>query len=388
MSLLGNKPITLDRLVRMAVSAGVVFGGFWLLAYLSDVLTPFVIALLLAYILQPVVRFLHTRLRSLVGAVALTLVLFGGVVTGLIMLIGPLVVAELRELGILLEAVLTDIDFEARATRYFGSQFVVFIKEFFQGQEYLALLQNGDMAALAEDALAALLPGIAGVFTGVWQVVIGLLTLGVVALYLVFILLEYDKLRSGWPKLVPYHYRRPAQDLVHNFRLAMNNYFRGQALVASIVGVLFATGFSIIGLPLGIVFGLFVGLLNLVPYLQIISLLPALLLALLESLQAGTPVLQMLGATALVYVVVQVIQDGFLVPRIMGKAIGLSPAIILLALSIWGKLLGVFGLLIALPLTYLMWVYYQRALAKDEAAERGLQLPGIQPTSMEHHAGS
>ncbi|MGF1638362.1 MAG: AI-2E family transporter [Cyclobacteriaceae bacterium] len=145
----------------------------------------------------------------------------------------------------------------------------------------------------------------------------------------------------------------------------MSMYFRAQTLIASIVGVLFAIGFSIINLPLGIVFGLFIGVLNLVPYLQLVSLLPATFLALIYSLDTGTSYLMYLGLVMLVYVVIQLIQDGFLVPKIMGNATGLNPAVILLSLSIWGKLLGFFGLLVALPLTFLLKSYYVAFLKSE-----------------------
>jgi predicted PurR-regulated permease PerM len=143
----------------------------------------------------------------------------------------------------------------------------------------------------------------------------------------------------------------------------MNRYFRGQAAVASIVGVLFATGFLIIGLPLGILLGLFIGLLNMVPYLQLIGLIPAFLLALIHALETGSSFWVILGLTGLIFVVVQIIQDAILVPRIMGRVTGLNPAMILLSLSIWGKLLGIFGLIIALPMTFLILAYYRRFLA-------------------------
>ena len=71
----------------------------------------------------------------------------------------------------------------------------------------------------------------------------------------------------------------------------------------------------------------------------------------------------MCGLTILVFAVVQAIQDSFLVPRIMGRVTGLSPAVILLSLSVWGKLLGLLGLLIALPMTCLLIAYYRRRRA-------------------------
>jgi predicted PurR-regulated permease PerM len=149
----------------------------------------------------------------------------------------------------------------------------------------------------------------------------------------------------------------------------MSNYFRGQAAVASICGVLFALGFTLVGLPLGILLGLFVGLLNMVPYLQILGLIPAGLLAMMHAVQSGTNIWMVLGLTGLVFVVVQLIQDGFLTPKIMGKVTGLNPAMIMLSLSIWGKLLGLLGMIIALPVTYLLLVYYRRLIQTAPSTE-------------------
>jgi predicted PurR-regulated permease PerM len=105
-----------------------------------------------------------------------------------------------------------------------------------------------------------------------------------------------------------------------------------------------------------------------VPYLQIIGLIPAFFLALVHALETGGNLWTMLALTGLVFGVVQIIQDAILVPRILGKEMGLSPAMILLSLSIWGKLLGIFGLLIALPMTCLLVAYYRRFLIRAEVS--------------------
>jgi predicted PurR-regulated permease PerM len=126
------------------------------------------------------------------------------------------------------------------------------------------------------------------------------------------------------------------------------------------VGVLFSIGFVIIDFPAAIAFGMFIGMLNLVPYLQAVSVLPMALLAMLKAANTGGgfwPV--MLGALA-VLMVVQLIQDMFLVPKIMGKRMNLHPAVILLSLSIWGHLLGLLGMIVALPLTTLLLAYLRR----------------------------
>lgn len=126
---------------------------------------------------------------------------------------------------------------------------------------------------------------------------------------------------------------------------------------------------------MGILLGFFVGLLNLVPYLQLIGLIPAVVLAAIHALETGQSFWVVMGMTGLVFVVVQIIQDAVLVPRILGKAMGLSPAVMLLSLSIWGKLLGMLGLLIALPMTCLVLAYYRR-LVLAPAASRLIVNPG------------
>ena len=140
----------------------------------------------------------------------------------------------------------------------------------------------------------------------------------------------------------------------------MNAYFRGQALVAGIVGILFAIGFQIIGLPMGIGIGLIIGVLNLVPYMQALGIPPCILLGLIQSAESGRPVWVVMLCIAAVFIIVQTIQDMVLVPKIMGNVTGMGPAWILLSLSIWGSLLGFVGMIIALPLTTLLVSYYKR----------------------------
>jgi predicted PurR-regulated permease PerM len=158
--------------------------------------------------------------------------------------------------------------------------------------------------------------------------------------------------------------RASVVEFINEFNSAMNRYFRGQALVAALTGLLFAVCFGVVGLPMGILLGLFIGLLNMVPYLQIVGLIPVALIAVIKGLdpESSIGVAGWVVLVGVIFAVVQIIQDGFLVPKIMGKVTGLSPAIILLSISVWGKLLGFFGLIIALPMTCLVLAYYQRLI--------------------------
>ena len=211
----------------------------------------------------------------------------------------------------------------------------------------------------------------------VWNVVMqsfsalsGLVTLVMVLIYTLFILIDYEKFTQGWSELLPQKYRNIAIKLVADVEEGMNKYFRGQGLVAFCVGILFSIGFLIIDFPMAIGLGMFIGLLNMVPYLQLIGFIPAILLAIIKAADTGQNFWFIMLLVLIVFGVVQLIQDTFLTPKIMGKVMGLNAAIILLSLSIWGSLLGVMGMIIALPMTTLILTYYQRYVIKREQQEQ------------------
>jgi predicted PurR-regulated permease PerM len=109
-----------------------------------------------------------------------------------------------------------------------------------------------------------------------------------------------------------------------------------------------------------------IGIMDLVPYLHSLALIPTVFLALLKAADTGQNFWIILASALAVFLIVQVIIDMVVTPKIMGKAMGLNPAILLLSLSVWGALLGFIGLIIALPLTTLIMAYYQRYVTKEE----------------------
>jgi predicted PurR-regulated permease PerM len=208
-----------------------------------------------------------------------------------------------------------------------------------------------------------------GFISGTYSVIMALVVPGVVFMYLIFLLLDFQKVRVVWKEMIPAPYRAGVVSFVEEFDLAMSRYFRGQIFISGALCVVFATGFFLIGLPLGILLGIMLGVMSLVPYLQVLGAIPAVMVAAIHALETGQSFWIVLGLTGVVFVAAQIVQDVILVPRIMGKAMGLSPAVMLLSLSIWGKLLGMLGLLIALPMTCLVLAYYRRlVLAQEESA--------------------
>ncbi len=370
MNLLHDKtPLTFDRFIRMAFVVGILWGLIWLLGYLSDVLIPFVAALLLAYLVNPLVCRVQQLLTNRAAAVMLSLLLVLGTMVLAASLLLPVLAGELRQMGVVLADVAHDSEIAARAQQLLPADVWTMIQDYAAREEVRQFFKTENFWLLVEAGVRKVSPGVMGVISGTFSMLMGVFGLAVIVLYLVFLLIDYDKVRGQWSELLPTAWREPATDFLGEFEVAMNRYFRAQALVAAIVGILFAVGFGLIGLPMGILLGLFIGLLNMVPYLQSLGLIPALLFGLFHALETGGSFWGMLGMVILVFAVIQIIQDAVLVPKIMGDVTGLTPAMILLSLSIWGKLLGMFGLVIALPMTCLLLAYYRVWVLGEKRSE-------------------
>lgn len=358
--ILDKTPYSFDRVVRMALAAGLLWGAITTLGYLSDVLIPFAVALLLAYILNPLVHRVQRLVKSRGLAIGLTLVSFVVVIGGLCWVVVPLMGREVAHMGRLISDLVSNSRLAEQAANRLPPDLWQALRDYFNTPEVRDFFRTDSFISMAQAALRRVLPGLMGIISGTYSVVMALVVPAVVLLYLIFLLMDFQKVRVAWKEMIPPQYRESVVSFVEEFDLAMNRYFRGQTTIAGILGILFATGFSMVGLPMGILLGIFVGLLNLVPYLQLLGLIPAVILAAIHALETGQSFWVVMGLTGLVFLVVQVIQDAVLVPRILGKAMGLSPAVMLLSLSVWGKLLGMLGLLIALPMTCLVLAYYRR----------------------------
>ena len=349
-----EREITFDRVIRWILVALGATAAVLLINRLSKVLLPFFIAWILAYMIYPFVLFLQNkcRLRYRVLSIAVALIIVLAVIT----LVAFLVVPPIIEESIRMSKLITIYFHDTLASSEVFANVQNMLQNYANDDSLIKLIQHSSVIEAAENIL----------FQG-WQFLsstinfaIGLLGSVVVLLYLFFILMDYEKLSSGWIRFIPASKRNFTGMVVQDVKNGMNSYFRGQALIALIVGILFSIGFLIIDFPMAICLGLFIGLLNLIPYLQLVGFIPTILLALVKAADTGQSFWVIILCALAVFAVVQTIQDAFLTPRIMGHVMGLNPAIILLSLSIWGSLLGIIGLIIALPLTTLLISYYRR----------------------------
>ncbi len=361
--MISTKPFTFDRVIRLIIGLTVLVLLFLLLKRLSNVLLPFIVAWLLAYMLDPIVRFFQyrLRLRNRLISVVLTILTAGGVLTALGFIIVPIVSDEIAKLYEITSTYSKSLNIDTFLPVALQNE----ISQYFLSIDVNVLLQNQSVM----DFLKKAAPQIWNILNGSLSLLLGLTVVIIIFLYMFFILLEYERVTEGMVRIIPPKYRPLITEILHDLEVGMNRYFRGQALVAFIVGVLFSIGFSIINLPLAVLFGLLIGVLTLVPYLKVVAIVPGLLLGFLQSIETGQNYGSILLGIVIVFFIVQAIEDIAISPIIMGKVTGLNPAVILLALSIWGSLMGMLGLIIALPLTTLVISYYKRFVLNVEPTE-------------------
>lgn len=356
-----RREFTFDRIARMLVLSVLILLIYVAVQAIWSVILPFLLAGIFAYVMMPLVRFFQytLRLRSRGLSVILTLLLLGAVVYLAIIFIIPSINAEIEK------------TLQVIAGYSSGQDILTMIlprniRNYLNGglrwgnfPQQLSLEKILENVKLLLDQVGGIINSTLSIFS--WGLVF---LIGFV--YFVFILLDFENLGRGFISLFPKTLRPTIRTISMDLDRYMNNYFRGQALVAMSVGILLTIGFNIIGLPLATAMGIFIGILNFIPYMQALGIIPLGLASLLMAAQTGENAFVCMLLAYGVLMVVQIIQDMIIVPRIMGQTMGMRPSLILLVLSIWGYLLGFFGMLIALPITMFIYSLYMRYVLQDE----------------------
>ncbi|WP_288470669.1 AI-2E family transporter [uncultured Porphyromonas sp.] len=356
-----RREFTFDRIARMLVLSVLILLIYVAVQAIWSVILPFLLAGIFAYVMMPLVRFFQytLRLRSRGLSVILTLLLLGAVVYLAIIFIIPSINAEI-------EKTLQVISGYSSGQDILTMILPRNIRNYLNGglrwgnfSQQLSLEKILENVKLLLDQVGGIINSTLSIFS--WGLVF---LIGFV--YFVFILLDFENLGRGFISLFPKTLRPTIRTISMDLDRYMNNYFRGQALVAMSVGILLSIGFNIIGLPLATAMGIFIGILNFIPYMQALGIIPLGLASLLMAAQTGENAFVCMLLAYGVLMIVQIIQDMIIVPRIMGQTMGMRPSLILLVLSIWGYLLGFFGMLIALPITMFIYSLYMRYVLQDE----------------------
>ncbi len=334
-------------------------GGFavflGLLYLLSDVLTPFVAGLAVAYFLDPLADRLEAALKSRTAATALILLAFFVVVIALGMALFPLLQAQVTGL-------ISRIPDAVNAAHELLGPLVAQIESQLGAEEIQKLKANA--GSFAGKAVTWLIELLQGLFLGGKAVVNALSLLFITPVVAFFLLRDWDILVAKIDDLLP---RASAETIREQFRKideTIAGFVRGQATVCLALGTIYATGLTLVGLEFGLLIGLGTGFLAFVPYVgMIIGLLVAFGVALMQFNDVLSFVM-----VAGVFAVGQVIEGAFLTPNLVGGRVGLHPLWIIFALLAGGALFGFAGILLAVPVASVVGVLVRFAIGRYRAS--------------------
>ena len=300
-----KKKYDLDRVVRLTLTVITVLGAIYIANYLSSVLLPFLVGCLLAYMLEPMnkflMRLLHVKNRMIPAII--TMLLFLGLIFLILQFLVPYFIDEFSEMGKLLGNYAKH-EFHIKGIPVEVQQF---FDQYLHTDAITDLFSREQWGNIADNVMQGTWSVVGGTVSAIVTVISWILAL----LYMFFVMMDYDKISRAFKGAVPRKYRKTAIRIFGD-----------------------------------------------VPYLQLISLPIAAFLCIVQSVATGCAFWPLFGWTFLAYCICQAIQDLVLIPTIMKQQMGLRPAIIFLALSIWSYILGFIGLIIALPLTTLIISYY------------------------------
>lgn len=333
---------------------------FALLAAVSVVLTPLLVALILTLLLKPYYLWLHRRLRrSNLLAIPVLFLSILLPLAALLFFFGALFVTQLVSLAEYLPALaervtdaMTDShpDLQAFLTKYGLEEKIPLLAD---PHAFIASLT--EQISLNDVGGRALSVGM-----GAIRYVASLVGWLVVPVYLIYFLTAQPFSGRNAETFLPFlkpATRRDVTYLIDEFFTIIVAFFRGQLTIAFIQGLLFGTGFWLVGLPYGFLIGLTLGCFNLVPYLgNVIGLAVTLPMAFFGE---GGSVVRLVLVFA-VFCVVQVLDGYFITPRIQGKKTGLSDPVIIFSLLFWGVVFkGLLGVLLAIPLSAFIVVVWR-----------------------------
>lgn len=357
-----KEPFTFDKTARSLFFLLLIGFIIFVLKSLWSVLLPFLLAGIFAYVMLPFVKFIQHKLKvkSRSASVLIVFVIAISIIISTITILVPSVQEEVSKTM----SVLSSYDTSGTVWDLLVPDN---IKNTFGNINIINEIKHNLKVETVVDASKQILVQIENIANGAISIFSWGVVLFISMAYFIFILIDFEKLVNGFISILPITARPIAKLIIKDADMYMNSYFRGQGIIAISVAILLSIGFNIIGLPMATAIGIFIGVLNFIPYMQIFGMIPLGLLCILMSIQSNENVLWCIFLGYGIMALVQIIQDAIITPKVMGKKMGMRPSLILFSISVWGYLLGFFGMLVALPLTTIIYSIYMKYILKDRS---------------------
>ena len=332
----------------------------WLCYELRQILIPLALAFIVAYIFRPAVAFLERHKIPRAISIASLLILILAVLVAATVIVIPRLVRQSADFVQSFQQSFPEIqkDLQSAVARFGNSQLAERLSA--NLDEILGALQ-GHVPQLL-DSLQTILVGVITRTFGAIGAIASFLLFAVVSVYL---LNDFNRITARAEELIPPARKEAIRGIMEKIDANLRSFFRGQMITCTILAAIYSVGLSIVGVPFALLIGILGGYGQIVPYMgTAIAIVPAVLLAAIEFGDFAHPLL-----AAMVFVVGQTLEGFVITPKIMGETVGLHPVVIILAILVFGNLLGFLGILIAVPLAAVLKVIMGEAVARYKRSD-------------------
>jgi predicted PurR-regulated permease PerM len=352
-----NKPLL--KLLLLASLLGLFLSALYMV---RSILTSFLIAFFLAFLLDPVVDFFERHKIPRVFGIIITVFLILLVFSLVILYVVPSVYYEMKGLAqnipqyrqLLNTSILPHLDLVAGFN----------IEEF-----YRKVIEQYDLGkplqSLSLKIISPIPKYLKATFQNAFDLVIFLASFFIIPILGLYLVKDIDRIKAQVKLAIPVPYRPWVVAMYREIYQVISNFLRGQIMVCFLLGTIYSVGLLLLHIPLALIIGMFAGLAALIPYFGMaVGMVSALLLAILHYHDFWHP----LGVIG-VFVLAQMMEGTIITPKIVGDKVGLHPVLIVLALMIWGRFLGFFGIVIAVPATAVLNVFWRHAMIRYKQSD-------------------
>ncbi len=352
-------PFRKSRLVKVFIWLSAIIFSLWFLHSISNLLAPFIAAFIIAYALNPLVEFLSSKKMSRTAASGLILAVFLIIIITAILLLAPPIATQFSELAKTLPQAINDLQFSI-----VNSLIPKLNSLGVPTQDIQDKISQG-LPEKLNDILKGLLNSLSGIFAGLSVVLTQIVNLILIPFLTFYIMKDFDDIKSLVKNLFSVSARKKAVIYYHKIDNLLGSFIRGQLIASIIHGILVFIFLSILGVKYAIFLGAIGIILNLIPYF---GLLVEITLAVIVSLFSGNPGLQV-PLVILLYLLQNLLETSFLIPKIVGEKIGLHPALLILSLLVFSYFFGFIGMLIALPVMSVIIMFFKEWMHIKESKE-------------------
>lgn len=349
-------PFRKSKLIKIIISLSSIIFALWFLHSISNLLAPFLAALVISYALNPLVEKMTGGKITRTIASAIILVAFLLISALAIILLAPPIAAQFSELIKSLPGALNDLQTWIN---------VILIPKLNSLGIPTADIQtklSKELPEKLENLLNTLLSGLSGLFAGISVVLTQVVNLILIPFLTFYIMKDFDNLKNLIKDLFPQKSRAKATEYYQKIDDLLGSFIRGQLIVSVIHGIIVYIFLSILGVKFAVFLGALGIVLNIIPYF---GLLVEITLAVIVSLFSGDPGFQ-IPLVILLYLAQNLLETSFIIPKIVGNRIGLHPALLILSLFVFSYFFGFIGMLIALPTMSIIILFFKEWMASRE----------------------